>query len=259
MYINLQYYICILYININFIFTIEHLNKYSSIDISCNTKEFITFDSSIFKIPSTLYFKLSTNSSLQREIRYEFNDTKDMTDNNIYLENLRYVHNPSKETTENYNNEIIIIKYYNIEKNKAHISEGTGNRLILQLNCNGIIKIENIKNDVTSKKISTGTIIGIICGCVGAIALIIAIICYYAKYLEKRNKGGNGKRKLNRYKTQKNMSNLKLKKKSEIYRRRKSAMNPIVLSKHRINRNLINGNGLASSDSTIPIKGLKKI
>ena len=258
MYIKLQCYIFLLYLNINFIFTIEQLNKFSSIDISCDQNEFIIFDSSEFKIPSTLYFKLSTNSSLEKEIRYEFNDTIDITNNNIDLENLRYVYYPSKETNENYNNEIVIIKYYNIEKKNDHISESSGNKLILQLNCNGIIKIENIKNDVTSKKLSTGAIIGIICGCVGAIALIVVITCYYAKYLENKNKEGNDKRKLKRNNTQKNFTSLKLKKTNEINRRRKSTMKPIALSKHRIKRNMINGKGPESIDSRIPIKELKK-
>ena len=254
MYINLQCYICILYLNINFIFSIGNLNKYSSIVISCNTKEFIIFDSSDFKIPSTLYFKFSTNSSLEKEIRYEFNDITDINNN---LENLRYVHYPSKETNENNNNEITTIKYYNIEKNKDHISEGDGNRLILELNCQGILKIENVKNDVTSKKISTGAIIGIICGCVSAVALVILIICCYAKHLEKKNKREIDKRKSNKNKTQKNLSNLKLKKPNEIYRKRKSVINPAVLSKQRLNRNLANRKGIESIDSTILIKNGK--
>ena len=118
MYINLQCYICILYLNINIILSIDFLNKYSSIDIYCNSYALLSFDTSDFKIPSTFYFKVSTNSSLNQAINFEFKDSIDL-DNNY--NNLQYMYLPSKELYENNINENITIKYYNIEKNKNKI------------------------------------------------------------------------------------------------------------------------------------------
>ena len=257
MYIKLQCYICIFYLNINFIFSHNILDKYKSINITCNENEFIIFNSSDFKIPSTLYFKISTFSSFDKDILYEFNETNIINNyNNDHSFKLRYMRTPSKESKENNNNEEITIRYYNIEKDKTHISEADGNKLILQLlNCRGILNIENIKEDVTSKKLSTGVIIGIILGCVGAIALVITIFCCYAKYLEKKNKRGDDKRKP---KTQRYYSSLKIKKLNENHRRKKNTMNPIVHNSHRLHRNLTNGKGPESFDSTYHIKGGKK-
>ena len=257
MYINLQCYICIFYLNINFIFSDNRLDKYSSIDIKCEGNDFIIFNSSDFKIPSTLYFKISTNSSFDQDIHYDYNEENVIGDNKYNPSfHLRHMHKLTKESKENINNEEIIIRYYNIEKDTKLFSKGNGELLILQIsNCLETLKIENIKEDVTSKKISTGVIIGIILGCVAAIAIVISIFCCYTKYLEKKNKKGDDKRKS---KTHRNYSSLKIKKLNENHKRKKNTMNTIVHNSRRLNRNTTTGKGPESFDSTFHIKGGKK-
>lgn len=253
MYINLQCYICILYLNINIILSIDFLNKYSSIDIYCNSYALLSFDTSDFKIPSTFYFKVSTNSSLNQAINFEFKDSIDL-DNNY--NNLQYMYLPSKELYENNINENITIKYYNIEKNKNHVSNENCKYLIIKFecnDCNSTLKIENIKTDITSKKISTGQIIGIIGGCLGAIGLVITIICCYLKHQVKKNKKKQNQKKSNKNKIRKSVSIKRKKTNNEIHRR-KSMMNPIIHNNFRKKKTMIP----ESSDSALPIKERKR-
>ena len=150
---------------------------------------------------------------------------------------------------------ILLLIYAYVEDEKL-FSKGNGELLILQIsNCLETLKIENIKEDVTSKKISTGVIIGIIIGVVAAIAIAISIFCFYAKYLEKKNKRGDDKKKS---KTHRNYSSLKIKKLNENHKRKKNTMNTIVHNSRHLNRNTTTGKGPESFDSTYHIKRGKK-
>ena len=171
---------------IKFIFSIEYLKKYEKIEINCTTNNFIIFNSSDFNIPSTIYFIFSTNSTLSKEISFEFFDLFDNFDTEK-LNNLRFGAFPSSESYEMNNS----YYYYKILKDSNHIKENVGKYIIFSFECYGIIRIENTINDSSpSKKISTGILIAICGGCVGVIGLIIGGIyfCYKCKNIPNKKK-----------------------------------------------------------------------
>ena len=68
------YIIYILFICLNFIFSVEYLKKYGSVEINCEKNNFLIFDSSSFPIPSTIHFKFSikSNSYFDKVISFEY-------------------------------------------------------------------------------------------------------------------------------------------------------------------------------------------
>ena len=82
------------------------------------------------------------------------------------------------------------IYYYIIEKNKDHVDKGKGNNLVLNFQCDGMLKIENTENDLSNSGLSTGTIVGIVGGCLGFVGIIIIIIVCCYKYKNNLNNSG---------------------------------------------------------------------
>lgn len=186
MNINLSYIIYIFFFNFKFIFSLKNLNKHESVEVDCNLFNFIVFDSSDFPIPSSIYFKFTTDSEFITTISFEFFDY--INPNNIQRYNdSRFALFPSGESFEMINNVNHSIYYYIVEKNKDHVDKGKGKNLVLNFQCDGMLIIENTENDLSNSGLSTGTIVGIVGGCLGFVGIIIFIIVYRYKYKKNLN------------------------------------------------------------------------
>ena len=64
----------ILFLSLEFIFSVEYLKKNCAIEIECDNNNILIFDSSTFPIPSTIHFKFSidSNSFFDKVISFEY-------------------------------------------------------------------------------------------------------------------------------------------------------------------------------------------
>ena len=95
-----------------FILSIEYLKKYDSVKVDCDHNNLIILNSFQFTIPSSIYFKFSTNAKMIKEISYEFYDKIDINEIEIYNDS-RFSIFPSGEAYEiiyNINNSNIIME-----------------------------------------------------------------------------------------------------------------------------------------------------
>ena len=237
MHIFSQKNIYIIYFCFKFIISIEYLEKYSSKEIDCGITKSIVFNSSTFTIPSTLHFKISTNSIFLANISYEFYDIYDINTREKF-NNPRFVLFPAKESSEIINQTNFTINYYNVEKDKNHVIEGNGDNLILSFLCVGILKIENTEKDLSIPGLTTGEIIGIILGVIGGIALIIVIIYFCYKYRNKEeNKNKDDDEEKDSDKKIKSKRKKKERKKTDNNIKIKNPRNRLVHSGLRLNVN----------------------
>lgn len=169
-----------LFLNSKFVFAFIYLKKYSSLEIECDTNNFLIFNSSDFAIPSEIYFKVTSNLTFLKDINYEFYDIIETNNTEIY-NNLRYIAFPLAESNKINDNINTSIFYYKIQKDKEHILEGNGDNLLLNLFCEGFLKIENTEKDSSPANISKKFIVGIVIGCVALLLLVICIFIFYWK------------------------------------------------------------------------------
>ena len=125
MLINGLHFFYIIFLIFKLVLSIEYLNKYGSIEIECSDDNLLIFDSSSFPIPSTIYFKFSTNknSLFDKNISYEYdillinnNINKNINNFNDIIEAKSTINITADNTSYNYS-----------DNNNDNISDNTLN------------------------------------------------------------------------------------------------------------------------------------
>lgn len=162
------------------------LKKYGTIK-SSGSEGGVIMDTSNFKEGDEIYLKISARIFYDYYLYYEFFDNLETYEPSAYYDDYDYVYYSKSEYDYNSG---LTIHYYTIKKSKNVLYRQSGKYLAIYFDCNGIVYIENTKEN--QGKLSTGAIVAIIV--VIAFVIIVLILCYCIKKrkcLQKRSNDDN--------------------------------------------------------------------
>lgn len=149
-----------------------NLTKQEKITVD-DLESFIVFDSSKFDINEKIYFKLTADFFIEKNIYFEFIDELVYYGNHLSKANKYQAECTTKYVDEDE------VKYCTIEKAPQYLGSYKGNYLILLFNCGGAVTIENIVKNYSVVKSVIVFLVVIIAISLGIFFLIY--FCYYKK------------------------------------------------------------------------------
>ena len=175
----LKIFLFLLYCLIKNVFSIEILQKYSTIT---TYESYVIFNSTDFSEGKEIYLRFDAKDICDDYLYYEYYDDVDL----ISRSKPKYSQKQEFSETTTINGKITkYVLYFTIKKVNYELNGLKGNYILLNYDCNGKVEIENTeKNEKNSSLIVVFVCIGVFL----FVIIIIVVICCYCQRMKRASR-----------------------------------------------------------------------